>query len=106
MNTRTRHGIYLNLKDSSYRVKVGNFTYVFSSDLYMLKFLDTYMAHRDELSFKLSTRYHFKIRVTTWADVILYEKIEKRGFLIYTKDGIELCKERIVLNGDMMKLQD
>lgn len=96
----TRNGIYYDLTQSPYKITVDNYTYVFSSDLYLVKFQDQYKAHREEISLKLSVRYKVNIKATALADMVLYQKIEKRGFLVMDGKGNNLCKANLIFVGE------
>jgi hypothetical protein len=67
----------------------------------MFKFEDRYKANRQELSSKLSARYGLTINLNIMADLILYNKIETRGFLVYDERGNKLCRENLILHGEI-----
>lgn len=90
---KTRNGIYKNINYSTYTYNTGQLTFVFSSEFYRRKFIDTYMNHRKQISESLSNRFKFSIDVSFLADLVLYTKIEKRGFLLYTKGGEKICQK-------------
>lgn len=99
-------GIYYNLYDSTYAYTVYYNTsyyikYVFSSEMYMKKFEERLQENRINVSDSLSKRFGFVVENHALADIKLYSKIEKRGFLIKTnknKEGFE-CLESIRLDG-------
>lgn len=101
----TRNGIYLDFSQSPYKITIDNITYVFSSDLHLVKFQDQYKAHREEISLKLSVRYRVNIKATLLADMVLYNKIEKRGFLVIDGKGNTLCKENLIFVGERPMLK-
>lgn len=90
----------MDFTQSPYRFTVDNNTYVFSSDLHLVKFQDQYKAHRSEVSLKMSARFQVNVKLTTLADMILYQKIEKRGFLVMDGRGNKLCKENLIFVGE------
>lgn len=94
---KTRNGIYKNINYSTYKYNTGQLTFVFSSEFYKRKFIEAYMNHRKQISESLSNRFKFSIDVSVLADLVLYTKIEKRGFLIYTKGGEKICQKPIKL---------
>ncbi len=78
---------------------IGLFIFVFSSDLYKRKFEEKMMENRQRINESLSNRFGFEIKNDLMCDVLLYKKIEKRGFLIKNnKEGFE-CLENIRLDG-------
>jgi hypothetical protein len=102
----TRNGVYYDLKQSRYKVHCsGGLLLYFSSDLHMLKFLDKKEAHRKEINDKMTSRFRIEIRLNTLADIILYQKIETRGFYITDEKGNELCRENLILSGERPTLK-
>lgn len=99
---RTRRGIYLDLTKSVYKLKTPDtqLTFIFSSDLHLTKFEEQYKAHRIEHNLKLKARYKLDIRSTVFADLVLYTKVESRGFLVINDRGQNLCHENLILDGE------
>jgi hypothetical protein len=104
---RTRHGIYYDLTKSPYKFITpdSNTTYVFSSDLHMMKFEDQYINNRSELNLKFESRYHVHFNLMVMPDLILYRRIEKRGFLVITDGGHKLCQDNLRLDGEKVTLK-
>lgn len=48
----------------------------------------------------MSARFQVNVKLTTLADMILYQKIEKRGFLVMDGKGNKLCKENLIFVGE------
>ena len=99
---KTRNGIYYNLERSEYRIYIPDTktTFIFSSNLYMTKFEEQFNINREEQKIKFRSRYKLNIETNLLFDIILYNKIEKRGFLIINERGQELCQENLILNGE------
>lgn len=100
----TRNGIAYNLKLSPYEVKVkydkdSYVKYKFSSNLYKENFENKLLSNRDSISRSLSKRFGFIIVNEKLCDLKLYSSIEKRGFLIETKEGFIECLSTIKLDG-------
>lgn len=100
----TRNGIAYNLKLSPYEVKIkyDKDTYIkykFSSNLYKENFENKLKDNRVNISTSLSKRFGFIIINEKLCDLKLYSSIEKRGFLIETKEGIFECLNTIKLDG-------
>ncbi|MBQ8426181.1 MAG: hypothetical protein IJX16_00250 [Clostridia bacterium] len=95
----TRNGVCYDLNISSYRCKVDNLTFVFSSKLHLDKFKKKYKENRDIVNYSLTKRFNINVDVSQLADVVLYRKIETRGFLIVTATGEELCQNQMVFVG-------
>lgn len=91
----TRNGVCYDLNISSYRHTVGNLTFVFSSQLHLNKFKEKVKENRDIINYSLTKRFNFHIDVSELADIVLYRKIEKRGFLIVTSEGQEICQRNL-----------
>lgn len=105
---KTRNGIYYNLSHSKYTFVVPdtNIKFVFSSMLYMTKFKEQYLLNREQQNIKFKSRYKLNIATVILPDVMLYNKIEKRGFLIINERGQELCQENLLLNGEQVTRKD
>ena len=99
---RTRNGIYYDLTQSCYKYKPRDtgLTFVFSSDLYLTKFEEQIHNHRNEFNLKLKARYRTEVDFKNFADVTLYKKIEKRGFLIVNERGQTIWQENLLLGGE------
>lgn len=91
----TRNGVCYDLQRSTYRAKVDGLTYVFSSKLHLDKFKKKYRENRDIVNYSLSKRFNVAVDVSQLADIVLYRKIETRGFLIVTNEGNELWQENL-----------
>ena len=61
--------------------------------------------NRDILNYSLTRRFNIHVDIKELADVVLYRKIETRGFLIVTSEGIELCQKRITYGGGQVMPQ-
>ena len=95
----TRNGVCYDLPRSTYRIKVDGLTYVFSSKLHLDKFKAKLKENRDIVNYSLTRRFNVAVNVSQLADVVLYKKIETRGFLIVTNEGNELCQENLKFVG-------
>jgi hypothetical protein len=101
---KTRKGIFYDLSHSTYKIHLEdtNTTFKFSSNLYLMKFIDQYKQHRIEFNLKLKTRYKIDVNFIKYADLVLYRQIETRGFLIIRDGDIKLCQESLLLDGEKM----
>lgn len=93
----TKKVVY-DLKDSPFAVTIGRITYKFSSSLHKSKFIERIVSNREYYHNSILYRFKLKTNVTTWADILLYSKIETRGFLILV-DGRECKWQNLELNG-------
>lgn len=82
----TAKGIYHNLRESKYTVSNSEVVFFFSSVVYMQKFMARYKENRNMFESKI-TRVADDVpyNLDMWADITLYEEIEKRGFLAQIK---------------------
>jgi hypothetical protein len=105
---KTRNGVYYDLTKSTYKFKVPdtNITFVFSSDLRMMKFEDQYLKNRDEHNIKQKARFGFTVDEKTKPDIVLYKRIEKVGFLVINEWGRKLCLENLILTGETATLKN
>ena len=102
----TRNGIYYDLTKSCYRLKVNDYIFVFSSQLHLKNYKLKLNENREKINNSLTNRFKITVDVSELADIILYRKIETRGFLIVTKGGTELCQKDIKCVGAMRMLTD
>ncbi len=102
----SRNGVVYDLNISSYRYTTNGLTYVFSSQLHLNKFKKKLKENRDIINYSLSKRFNLNVDVSQLADVVLYRKIETRGFLILTGDGSELWQNKITFGGGEVTIQN
>lgn len=100
----TRNGITYNLKLSPYEhiIKYSNgenIKFKFSSLLYKDKFTSRLEGNRETINGSLSKRFGIDLSNNVLCDLKLYSSIEKRGFLIETKEGYYECLNIIKLDG-------
>lgn len=103
MSKVSRRGIVYDLTKSDYRVTRcydGEVViYVFSSLTYEKKFVERLEENRKRINESLSNRFGYKIENDMLCDFVLYNKIEKRGFLILVNGVSVKCQEHITLDG-------
>jgi len=80
--TYTRNGIIYNLPKSKYRYSTDKFEFFFSSLRHLEKFSERLVENRNATNLWLSNKYGLKIMLNDLADLMLYVKIETRGFYI------------------------
>lgn len=102
----TRNGVCYDLTISSYRHTVNGLTFVFSSKLHLDKFKKKLKENRDIINYSLTKRFNIHVDVSELADVVLYRKIETRGFLIVTSEGNELWQNNLKFVGGKVTLQN
>lgn len=107
----TRGGICHDLKVSPFTVTTyyqnanDYITYVFSSELHRVKFLERMDAHREKIEISLTKRFGYSFKHNLIADIQLYQLIENRGFLIQI-NGVNIeCLNNIALDGSKMMKQ-
>ena len=103
---KTINGIYLDLKESDYKLNYNGLIYYFSSELYMNKFKNNVKKFIVEETVKLKTKYKINIYFDTMLTIAYYKKIEKRGFRIVYKINekeTELTEEVLLANQILMK---
>ena len=105
MSQLTRNGICYDLEVSPFTIeRYYNdhsivVQYVFSSELYTNKFTEKQNKNRDSINQSLSKRFGLNIQNDLLADINLYSKIEKRGFLIFINGAKVKCLKSITLDG-------
>ena len=93
---RTVRGIYHSLDESDYIFKYDNLTFVFSSKLYLSKFMGIYKEYLKEQTAKLESEFRATICADEMILINLYKKIEKRGFRVLYYN--ELLQEKLYYN--------
>lgn len=103
MSKLTRNGITYDLENSPYEIvkEYSNNTiiYSFSSKLYTEKFKEKLEENRAKINQAMSKRYGLNISFNILSDIILYSKIEKRGFYLQLNEEIYTCLNNIKLDG-------
>jgi len=100
--------IYYNIEETEYIFQTENFIFYFSSLFYLQKFIEKYKENREEIQYKLSSRYNIEFDSIDYCDFILYSKIEKRGFKIVCKNSevVFKCLKNLKLNGEIRTLKN
>lgn len=102
----TRNGVCYDLSISKFRCKHNGLTFVFSSQLHLDKFESRVKENRDIINYSLTKRFNIPVNVSTLADVVLYRKIETRGFLIEVEEEEIECQKSLRFDGGKMTLQN
>lgn len=105
----TRNGIAYDLTKSPYVLPFhyghDDIVYVFSSELYKEKFFEKYTENRENISNSLSNRFGLHVENDILCDLVMYSKIEKRGFLII-HNGVNIeCLNDITLDGKNLTIK-
>lgn len=104
---RTRNGIYYDLSKSTYKCKLADtgYIFVFSSDLHLTKFEEQFKDSRIDFNLKNKARLRVPTDMKVLPDILLYRRIETRGFLVINEEGKKLCEENLILNGEKATLK-
>lgn len=95
----TRNGVVYNLKKSPYTVEENGIKFYFSSKNHMEKFNENLIENRNVLTYSLHKRFKTWLINNELYDLVLYSKVETRGFLV-TIEGVDYaCLKEIVLSG-------
>ena len=87
---KTVRGIYHSLDESEYFFKYDNLTFVFSSKLYLKKFMGIYKEYLKENTAKIESKFNSTFYADELILIDLYRKIEKRGFrVLYYGEPLE-----------------
>ena len=95
----TRNGIVYDLKQSTYTAHYNNITFYFSSKNHLEKFIKNLSLNRETLSYSLFKRFNLKLNIFEIYDIVLYKKVESRGFLIEYKGEFYTCPKQVILSG-------
>ena len=99
-----RSDVYYDLDISHHKLEVNyseihSLTFVFSSKLYKNIFKRKLEENRKKITESLTKRWGFPVKNDVLADIKLYSKTEKRGFLIKGKEDYK-CLSTIELDGN------
>lgn len=100
----TRSGVAKDLKRSPFRIILNGVTYCFSSDKHLQKFKAQCYAYRAQVNLSLSHRFDYELDLSMIADLVLYRKIETRGFFIKYRGEEFTCQKLHVSSGDNLTL--
>ena len=79
---KTVKGIYLNLEDSDYKYRIGEYIFYFSSRMYRDKFIKQSEDYIKQEGIKFKLKYKLTLSDVKIFLFTLYGKIEKRGYRI------------------------
>lgn len=94
---KSRNGIYYSLDESDYILQFNNIKYVFSSPTVMNKFYMRRKKHQEEFNAYMSAKYGMRFELEELADIILYSKMEKRGFKIIINGREYRCQSEVLI---------
>lgn len=92
---KTRKGIFLDLEETTYKYRLGEYTFYFSSELYREKFIKQVKDYMFYEAIKFKNKYKMEVADTSFFLFTLYGKIEKRGYRI-TKNNAEGRPIRVI----------
>lgn len=95
----TPNGVCYDLKNTPYKHQINGLTFLFSSQTHKDKFIERLDEHRKKINDSLSNRFNIYVDVSELSDVILYKKIETRGFLIESENGVMKCLNNVKFTG-------
>lgn len=101
----TKNGIERNLAKSPYFITRNSITFFFSSKLHLNKFSNKRFEFKNEIKQSLSKRFKIGIDLPIICDLILYKRIETRGFLIFKEGKYYSCVNSIISDGDRLILK-
>ena len=87
--------VYKDIDESTYSFKYDDMTFYFSSNFYKEKFENDYVTFLKEETDKLRIKFKCNIVADYMILLLLYKKIEKRGFRIEYK-GVRLSDNYFV----------
>lgn len=79
---KTVRGIYHSLDESEYYFEYDNLLFVFSSKLYLKKFMGIYKEYIKEYTARMESKYKCVFYADEFILINLYREIEKRGFRV------------------------
>ena len=95
----TKNGIEYDLPISPYTTTAGGIKFFFSSANHLDKFIEKAVEHRDKINISLYERFKMPMDMKRLSDLVLYRKIETRGFYIEYKGEGYTCLDNLTLSG-------
>ena len=99
----SRGGVAYDLSLSPFKVELNygeeKITFKFSSELNVGRFENKIKEHRENITKSLSNRFNIGIDIPVISDIVLYSKVEKRGFLVVINGEECKCQNIIKLTG-------
>lgn len=80
--------VYNDINESNYSFKYDDIEFYFSSNFYREKFIKQYSDFLNQETIKLRLKYRCFISCDLMILLLLYKRIEKRGFRVIYKDKI------------------
>lgn len=80
--------IFNDISKSNYFFKYDNLVFYFSSEFYLNKFKKEYVQFLNTETMKMKLKYKCNIYADEMILLLLYKKIEKRGFRVTYKDKL------------------
>ena len=80
--------VYNDINESTYSFKYDDIEFYFSSNFYREKFIKQYSDFLNQETIKLRLKYRCFINCDLMILLLLYKKIEKRGFRVIYKNKI------------------
>lgn len=101
----TRYGVCYDFYKTPYKVEITYYDnkkliFHFSTQNNVDRFKNKLKENRNKYNDSLTNRFKFKITNDVLCDIKLYEKVETRGFLIFSNGVFIECLEHIQLDGD------
>lgn len=78
--------VYNNINESPYSFKYDDIEFYFSSNFYREKYIKQYSEFLNQETIKLRLKYRCFINADLMILLLLYKKIEKRGFKVLYKN--------------------
>ena len=85
--------VYQNIFESNYYYDYKSYRLYFSSLFNKHRFIDRIEAYIKDENIKNTNKYAVKIDLTNYLIIVLYKKLEKRGFRVYNLDN-ELIEDK------------
>lgn len=96
----TRRGVCYKLEVSPYVTEIDGVTYHFSSQLHLEKFKEKIQENRDTILYSLFKRFKIYYINNRLCDLVLYTRIESRGFYIEFEGEKFRCLKEVKLGGE------
>lgn len=99
--------IIYDLSKSPFTEKCGDITYYFSSEYHRRLFVEKMQGNRKKINDSLSSRFGVRFFTRRLPDLLLYKKIETRGFRVnFDNQGVIEKWEQLKLGGERVIIRN
>lgn len=82
VSVKSRSNVFKILSESNFIFEEGRIKYFFASATHLEKFIELKEVNRERINESLTRRFKIKLCLNEMCDIVLYSKVETRGFYL------------------------